>query len=53
MSDDIADRGLVDVSALTLSELRDERDESSLARALSRILSASEEDRHYGFQNSI
>jgi len=57
MSDDIVDGGLVDVSGLTLNELRDLRDdtdESCLDRALSRILaSAEEEEGHHGFQSSI
>jgi hypothetical protein len=56
MSDDIADSVLVDVSQLTLRDLRDlreESDESCLARALSRILASSEEDGHHGFQSII
>lgn len=54
MSDDIADRALLDVSELSLSELVNELDESSLAQALLAIFTADEEavERH-GFSNSI
>lgn len=54
MSHDIADGGLIDVRSLSLSDLRAEADESSLARALERILASGEDNvRQYGFSNSI
>lgn len=54
MSDDIADGALLDVSKLSLSELLDELDESSLARAMHRIeVSSGEGVKRYGFSNSI
>jgi hypothetical protein len=56
LSSQIADGGLIDVSDLTLADLRDlcdRDDESCLTRALSRLLAASEEDGHHGFQSSI
>jgi FXSXX-COOH protein len=54
MSDDIASGALLDVSGLSLSELLEELDEPSLARALERISASGEEDvKQYGFSNSI
>jgi hypothetical protein len=48
--------GLVDLSGWDLRDLRDLRDadsESCLARALSRLLTASEVEGHHGFQSKI
>jgi hypothetical protein len=53
MSDNLADGGLIDVSALSLSELLEEVDESSLASALERILAAQQEEGHHGFNANI
>ena len=54
MSDDIADGALLDVSGLSLSELLDELDESSLAKALHQVFASDEEgaERH-GFTSFI
>ena len=54
-TDQIAEEGLVDLSRLTLRDLRDIRDgdeRSSLARALSRILDG-EADGHHSFSSCI
>lgn len=54
-SDQITDGGLVDLSGLTLRDLRDLRDtdgRSCLAQALSRVLAA-EVDGHHSFSSSI
>jgi FXSXX-COOH protein len=54
MSDSTADGALIDVSEFGLSELLDEVDETSLARALHRILASGDEGvEQYGFQSSI
>jgi len=42
MSDDIADGALLDVSGLSLSELMNELDESSLAKALHQVFASDE-----------
>jgi hypothetical protein len=42
-SDDVADGSLIDVRSLSLSGLLAEPDQSSLTRALERILASSEE----------
>jgi hypothetical protein len=54
-TDQIGEEGLVDLSSLTLGDLRDIRDggdRSSLARALSRILEG-EPDGHHSFSSCI
>jgi hypothetical protein len=52
VSDDVTDGGLIDVRSL--SHLLDEPDESSLARALGRILASSEQNAEQnGFTSSI
>jgi len=54
-TDQAADNGMVDLSGLTLADLRDLRDgddKSSLARALSRVL-ADETDGHHSFSACI
>jgi hypothetical protein len=49
-----ADGGLLDVTRLSISALRDELDESSLDTALARILATDEASvGHHGFSNSI
>jgi hypothetical protein len=56
LSDQIAAGGLVDISSLTLRDLREMRDaddESCLGRALSRVLASTEGEGHHGFQSSI
>lgn len=53
MSDDIADGGLIDVSGLDLGELLTEVDDSTLTRALNRILAAGENGESHWFQASI
>ena len=53
MSEDIADAGLIDVSGLDMGELLTGVDDSSLSRALNRILSASENGQSHWFQASI
>ncbi len=53
MSDDTVNGGLIDVSGLSLSELRDEADGSGLASALQRILAVQEEAGHHGFNSTI
>jgi FXSXX-COOH protein len=54
MNDNVTDDALIDVGGLGLAELLAEVDESSLARALRRILAASEEGvAQYGFQQHI
>ncbi len=51
---DIADGGLIDVSSLSLGDLVTEPDQSSLARALERILASGEDSApQNGFSNSI
>jgi FXSXX-COOH protein len=51
---DIADGGLIDVREFSLGDLLDEPDQSSLARALERILASSEDSApQNGFQSSI
>jgi len=50
----IADGGLIDVRSLSLGDLIDEPDQSSLARALERILAASHDSApQNGFSNSM
>jgi hypothetical protein len=52
----ISDGALVDLSGLTLRELRDlsdPDDETCLARALSRVLAPTQADGHHGFQSKI
>jgi hypothetical protein len=50
--DDVTDGGLIDVQSL--GDLLDEPDESSLARALERILASSKQNAEQnGFSNSI
>jgi len=52
VSDDVTDGGLIDVQSL--SDLLYEPDESSLARALGRILASSEQNAEQnGFTSSI
>jgi FXSXX-COOH protein len=54
MSDDIADGALLDVSGLSLSELLNELDESSLAKALHQVFGSGEEDaERYEFSSFI
>ncbi len=53
MSDDTADSGLIDVSGLSLSELRNEVEGSSLTAVLDRILSIPDVGGHQGFRNHI
>jgi FXSXX-COOH protein len=54
MSDDIADGALLDVSGLSLSELLNELDESSLAKALHQVFAPGEEGvGRYEFSSSI
>jgi FXSXX-COOH protein len=51
---DIADGGLIDVRAFSLGDLLDEADQSSLARALERILASNEDSApQNGFQSSL
>jgi hypothetical protein len=54
--DRISDGALVDVSGLTLRELRDRRDpddQTCLDRALLRVLAPTQADEHYCFQSTI
>jgi FXSXX-COOH protein len=51
--DDTVDGGLIDVSELTLAELADEVDGSSLAAALQRIFARQEEGVNYSFVSNI
>jgi len=53
MNENVADRGLLDVSNLGLGELIAETDDSALRRALNRILSSSADGACNGFQASI
>ena len=53
MSDDIGDGGLIDVGGVSLSELRDELDESALEDALRQILASSDERERHNFQAII
>jgi hypothetical protein len=53
MDDDVTDNVLIDVSDVTLKELVDEVDQSSLALALDRIFAPQHDAGHYGFNNSI
>lgn len=53
MDEHIADGGLIDVSGLDLGELLTEVDDSSLIRALNRILAAGESGETHWFQASI
>lgn len=54
MDDSTADGGLIDVSGLSLNELLEEVDESSLAQALHRIFASGDEGmEQYGFQQYI
>jgi FXSXX-COOH protein len=53
MNEDIADGGLIDVSGLDMGELLTEVDDSSLTRALNRILAADENGESHWFQASI
>ena len=51
---DIADNGLIDVRALTLGDLLGGANQSSLARALERILASNEDSApQNGFQSSL
>lgn len=51
----ITDNGLVDLTGITLSDLRelDSDSESSLGRALRRVLASTEADGHLGFTSKI
>jgi FXSXX-COOH protein len=53
MNEDVAEGGLVDVSGLDLGDLLTEVDDSSLTRALNRILAAGESGESHWFQASI
>jgi FXSXX-COOH protein len=53
MNEDIADGGLIDVSELDLGELLTEADDSSLTKALNRILAVGENGESHWFQASI
>jgi hypothetical protein len=54
LSDQMADDGLVDVTDLTLADLRDLGDNLSyLAPALSRLVDSSRVEGHLGFQSRI
>ena len=51
---DIADGGLIDISSLSLGDLLDGPDQSSLARALERILASDHDSApQNGFSNSM
>lgn len=52
MRDGVTDGGLLDISALDLSQLLD-ADDSSLTRALDRILAADKDDAYASFNASI
>jgi FXSXX-COOH protein len=53
-SNDTVDGGLLDVTALSITALRDELDDSVLGTALARILATDESSAgHHGFSNSI
>jgi FXSXX-COOH protein len=54
MGESTADGGLIDVSGLSMNELLEEVDESSLAQALHRIVASGDEGvEQYGFQSNI
>ena len=53
VDDDVSDGGLIDVSAISLSDLSDELDETALDHALRRILASSEEHERHNFQAII
>jgi FXSXX-COOH protein len=53
MNEDVTDGVLVDVTRLDLGELLAEADESSLARALGRVLACDADGACNGFQSSI
>lgn len=50
---DVTDSGLIDVSQYSMSQLLTEADESSLGRALSRIVRSDKDDAYSSFQASI
>jgi FXSXX-COOH protein len=54
MGDSMADGGLIDVSELSLNELLEEVDDSSLTHALHRIFASGDEGaEQHGFQSNI
>lgn len=53
MNEDVTDGVLIDVTGLDLDELLAEPDESSLARALGRVLACNADGASNGFQSSI
>jgi FXSXX-COOH protein len=53
MDEDRADGGLIDISELDMGELLTELDDTSLAKALERILAASDNGESHWFQASI
>jgi FXSXX-COOH protein len=54
VGDSMADGGLIDVSELSLNELLEEVDDSSLAHALHRIFASGDEGaEQHGFQSNI
>jgi len=53
MDKDVTDGGLIDISGLSMGQLLTEADESSLARALDRILASDKDDAYSSFQASI
>jgi hypothetical protein len=53
MGEDVTDGGLIDVSRLGMSELLTKADESSLARALNRILASDKDDAYNSFNSNI
>jgi len=53
MGEDVTDSGLIDVSELSLGELLTEARDSSLDRALNRILASDNDDVYSSFTASI
>jgi len=53
MDEDVADGGLIDVTGLDLGDLLTDVDETSIVRALERILTVNENGGAHWFQASI
>jgi hypothetical protein len=53
MNDDVTDRSLIDVSGLSLGQLRAEVNQSALDIQLDRILAFDKDDAYSSFQASI
>ena len=50
---DVGEDGLLDVSGVSLRDLKDNVEGSALAQVLDRLLASGQDGGHYGFNNHI